>query len=46
MKLIRYMLLCNLILLISCNDADYKTLDNSPKLLLLQHFRSSLERLC
>ena len=29
MKLIRYMLLCNLILLISCNDADYKTLDNS-----------------
>ena len=29
MKLIRYMLLCNLILFISCNDADYKTLDNS-----------------
>ena len=29
MKLIRYMLLCNLILFISCNDADYKTLNNS-----------------
>ena len=29
MKFIRYILLCNLLAFIACNDADYKTIDNS-----------------